>query len=131
MINFNMEHSYPHDSSAQNLTAGKWHTGIRNTIRNHFIAMLGEFCGTLLFLFFSFAPAQIAVTAIKGASGEGIQLPSPPDLLYIASAFGASLAVNVWIFYRISGGMLNPAVQLTPFVNYYVLTSFRSLWGFA
>jgi aquaporin rerated protein, other eukaryote len=123
-----MDHSYHHNSPTQDLTAGKWHTGIRNTIRNHFIAMLGEFCGTVLFLFFSFAPAQIAVTAIKGAPGN---LPNPADLLYIASAFGASLAVNVWAFYRINGGMLNPAVYLTTFFSHHVLMSFRLLWDFA
>jgi len=32
--------------------------------------------------------------------------------LYIALAFGFSLAANVWIFYRISGGLFNPAVTL-------------------
>ena len=32
--------------------------------------------------------------------------------LYIALAFGFSLAANVWIFYRISGGLFNPAVGL-------------------
>ena len=32
--------------------------------------------------------------------------------LYIALAFGFSLAANVWIFYRVSGGLFNPAVRL-------------------
>ena len=32
--------------------------------------------------------------------------------LYIALSFGFSLAVNAWIFFRISGGLFNPAVSL-------------------
>ena len=34
----------------------------------------------------------------------------PSILLYVALSFGFSLAVNVWIFFRVSGGMFNPAV---------------------
>jgi aquaporin rerated protein, other eukaryote len=90
-------------------TLGNWTTGSRNTIRNHFIAMAGEFLGTFLFLFFAFAPTQIAVTTLKGEDGI---LPNTSALLFIASAFGVSLTVNVWAFYRINGGMLNPAVRV-------------------
>ena len=39
-------------------------------------------------------------------------MPSIPLLLYISFAFGFSLAVNVFIFYRVSGGLFNPAVTL-------------------
>lgn len=31
---------------------------------------------------------------------------------YIAASFGFALAVNVWIFCRVSGGLFNPAVSL-------------------
>lgn len=40
--------------------------------------------------------------------------PSGPSLLqisYIASVFGLSLAANVFIWYRVSGGMFNPSVS--------------------
>jgi aquaporin related protein len=33
------------------------------------------------------------------------------SLLYISLAFGFSLAVTVWVFFRISGGLFNPAVS--------------------
>lgn len=36
----------------------------------------------------------------------------PNDSLYIALSFGFSLAVNAWIFFRVSGGLFNPAVSL-------------------
>ena len=78
--------------------------------------MLGEFVGTYLFLFFAFAGTQVANTP-PGEAG------SPPDisaLLYISLAFGFSLLVNVWIFFRISGGLFNPAVgQALPLLAPY------------
>lgn len=36
--------------------------------------------------------------------------------MYISVAFGFSLAVNAWVFYRISGGLFNPAVSLALFL---------------
>ncbi|PSN70206.1 aquaporin-like protein [Corynespora cassiicola Philippines] len=71
--------------------------------------MLGEFVGTYLFLFFAFAGAQVANTP----PNDQVDTPaSTSTLLYIALAFGFSLAVNVWIFFRISGGLFNPAVTI-------------------
>jgi aquaporin related protein len=37
---------------------------------------------------------------------------NPQQLQYIALSFGFSLAVNAWVFFRISGGLFNPAVTL-------------------
>lgn len=79
-----------------------------NKVRNHFIAMVGEFLGTFMFLFFAFTATQVANTAAAGAAadedGTLPQIPNVSVLLYISLAFGFSLAVNVWIFFRISGG---------------------------
>ena len=36
--------------------------------------------------------------------------PNLNQLLFISLAFGFSLAVTAWVFYRISGGLFNPAV---------------------
>lgn len=74
--------------------------------RNLLVACLGEFVGTFLFLFFAFAATQVANNLL----GD-----NPMDigtLTYISLAFGFSLAVNVWIFFRISGGLFNPAVTV-------------------
>jgi len=87
---------------------GNWESGSRNTIRNHFIAMTGEFLGTFLFLFSAFGPTQIAVTTLKNEANPSV--PNTSALFFIAAAFGVSVTVNVWAFYRINGGMLNPAV---------------------
>ncbi|KAL8986956.1 MAG: hypothetical protein Q9177_003793 [Variospora cf. flavescens] len=76
-------------------------------IRNHFIAMAGEFTGTFLFLFFAFSGAQVANTKVPDAAISSA--PDPASLLYISLSFGFSLAVNAWVFFRISGGLFNPA----------------------
>ncbi|KAF2838990.1 aquaporin, partial [Patellaria atrata CBS 101060] len=83
-----------------------------NPIRNHFIAMIGEFVGTFLFLFFAFSATQVANAAAASSSRWGYEGPNTSVLLYIALAFGFSLAVNAWVFFRISGGLFNPAVTL-------------------
>lgn len=71
--------------------------------KGHFVAMSGEFVGTFLFLFFALGGTQVAnnTTAADGTS----------PVLYISLVFGFSLLVNVWVFYRISGGLFNPAVS--------------------
>lgn len=77
--------------------------------------MCGEFVGTILFLFFAFSGAQVALFAeVKQEQMEkGEVAPSDPSqIMYIALCFGFSLAVNAWVFSRISGGLFNPAVSL-------------------
>ncbi|KAL2868921.1 aquaporin [Aspergillus lucknowensis] len=81
---------------------------LADTTRNNFIALAGEFTGTFLFLFFSFAGTQVANTP-KPVDGAP---PNTPALLYSSLAFGFSLMVNVWAFYRVTGGLFNPAVTL-------------------
>ena len=90
---------------------------VSNKIRNHFVAMVGEFCGTFMFLFFAFAGTQIANTAAaattnSNASSPGLpQAPNTSIILYIALSFGFSLMINVWIFFRISGGMFKASLK--------------------
>ncbi|KAI6711687.1 aquaporin-2 [Diplocarpon mali] len=83
-----------------------------DSVRNHIVAMIGEFLGTLSFLFFGLAAVQVAnskpdtLLRIDASSGA----PSLLQIVYISGSFGISLTVNVWVFYRVSGGMFNPAV---------------------
>ncbi|KAF9871397.1 hypothetical protein CkaCkLH20_11044 [Colletotrichum karsti] len=78
--------------------------------RNLLVIVLGEFCGTFMFLLLSFIGAQTAIVTNAAADPDA---PMGPDsLLYIACSFGTAIAINVWIFYRVSGGMFNPAVTL-------------------
>lgn len=82
---------------------------LKDTLRDHFVAFIGEFVGTFLFLFFAFAATQTG-------SQVTTTVADPAKLLYISSAFGFSLAINVWIFFRVSGGLFNPAVTLALFI---------------
>ncbi|KAL7275365.1 Aquaporin-1 [Rhizina undulata] len=69
------------------------------------IPLAGEFVGTFLFLFFAFAATQ-------AGKASSISASDPALLLYICVSFGFALTVNVWIFYRVSGGIFNPAITL-------------------
>lgn len=82
--------------------------------RNGLVAVLGEFLGTFMFLLFGFISAQTTVLntrALDLDTSPEVATLAPLRLLYIAIAFGTALAVNVWIFYRVTGGMFNPAVS--------------------
>ncbi|KAF3045528.1 hypothetical protein E8E12_009237 [Didymella heteroderae] len=70
-----------------------------NRTRHLLIAFLGEFIGTFLFLFFAFAATQTA-NNLLGNRPMDIQ-----SLMYISLAFGFSLAVNVWVFFRVTVAM--------------------------
>ncbi|KAI4203993.1 MAG: hypothetical protein LQ348_001325 [Seirophora lacunosa] len=82
--------------------------------------MAGEFAGTFLFLFFAFSGAQVANTKVPDAAISSA--PDPASLLYISLSFGFSLAVNAWVFFRISGGLFNPAVGALPWIRGAFLT---------
>lgn len=79
--------------------------------RHHLIAMIGEFVGTMMFLFFGFVAAQTANN--KPDTLLRLNFLSDASLLqltYISLGFGVGLAVNIWLFYRVSGGQFNTAV---------------------
>lgn len=98
-----------------------WTQWMNSDFKNHFVTSFGEFVGTTLFLLFAFAGTEVANiqsragqnnssdsnTTTGGTTGFDVSV-----LLYISLSFGFSLMVNVWIFFRISGGLFNPAVTL-------------------
>jgi len=78
------------------------------TFKHLGLAMLGEYCGTVMFLFFAYGGVMVGKTALGGdpsTTGEYLVF-----LLFGATSFGASLTINAWIFYRVTGGLFNPAV---------------------
>jgi hypothetical protein len=107
------EHGLPlHEPSAAPPSAGPRR---HHTLRTEATAFLGEFIGTFMFLSLAFSGTQIALNA-TGSSQLTQSADKAPDvgkLLYIAFAFGVSLAINVAIFADVSGGKFNPAVSLT------------------
>lgn len=68
-----------------------------------------------MFLFFAFAGTQVAnaksATPSQATTTNATTGFDPAVMLYISLAFGFSLMVNVWVFFRISGGLFNPAVN--------------------
>ena len=74
-------------------------------VQSHFVAMTGEFVGTVLFLFFAFAATQTANNLATSPE------PDVSQIMYISLAFGFSLGNTAWVFYRVSGGLFNPAVS--------------------
>lgn len=77
------------------------------TFTAHLVASAGEFVGTFMFLYFSFA-GQIMLTTQADPAPNG--LASSQQNIFTALLYGFSLLINVWAFYRISGGLFNPAV---------------------
>ena len=78
--------------------------------KNHFIAMMAEFAGTFMFLLFALGGTNVVNAAPKEAQPADLAA-NPAKILYISLCFGMSLAVNAWVFFRISGGLFNPAVS--------------------
>ncbi|KAF2132403.1 aquaporin [Dothidotthia symphoricarpi CBS 119687] len=99
--------SDPHGSSKpvmeKRLAGLGW---VPNKIRHLVIACIGEFVGTFLFLFFAYTGTQVANNLL------GDNPMNVGTLIYISLSFGFSLMVNVWVFFRISGGLFNPAVTI-------------------
>lgn len=73
-----------------------------------------------MFLFFAFGGTTVANNSTQASSTNGTNgIPQAPNvdlLLYISLIFGFSLMINVWIFFRVSGGLFNPAVTLGLFL---------------
>lgn len=80
-------------------------------LKNHFIAMMAEFAGTFMFLFFALGGANVVNTAPDSQQPDSLAA-NPAKITFIALCFGFSLAVNAWVFFRISGGLFNPAVTI-------------------
>ena len=79
------------------------------SIKNHFVAMMAEFTGTFLFLLFALGGTNVVNAAPVDAQPADLAA-NPAKILFISLCFGMSLAVNAWVFFRISGGLFNPAV---------------------
>jgi len=88
--------------------------GLPSPARGHVVAVLGEFIGTLSFIFFAFAGVQVGAASSNKDQGVGVSTAasakSPQLLLYASLAAGFSLVVHAWTFFRISGGLFNPVV---------------------
>ncbi|KAK8023318.1 hypothetical protein PG991_006557 [Apiospora marii] len=75
--------------------------------KQHFVATLGEFVGTFQFLFFG-NTTHLMIINLAAISPH----PKLLQVVFIGYGYGFSLLVNVWAFYRISGGAFNPSITL-------------------
>jgi len=84
-------------------------------VQAHLVAASGEFVGTFFFLFFAYAGHLMAVRQQVSTSlaNGGI---SSETVVFISLIYAFSFLVNAWAFYRISGGLFNPAVRVTSLV---------------
>jgi len=83
-------------------------------IKQDLIAAGGEFVGTTMFLFLALGGAKTAQNSATSSQLETAATVSlsQQTILFISLSFGFSLLVTAWIFYRITGGLFNPAVTL-------------------
>jgi aquaporin related protein len=117
-------HILPDDSETQVSRRVPFLGFLPLAVKNHFVAMSGEFAGTFLFLLFAFGGTNAVNTAPKQGQPENLAA-DPAKLLFISLCFGMSLAVNAWVFFRISGGLFNPAVGTSSFFSRQPIQSVR------
>jgi aquaporin rerated protein, other eukaryote len=98
--------------------------GARGTV----VAIIGEFLGTLCFIFFAFAGGEVAAASSNKKQGDGVSTgtdsKNPALLLYVSLSAGFSLLIFVWIFFRVSGGLFNPVVCIPPGLQCLLQSSF-------
>ncbi|KAF4844966.1 Aquaporin-1 [Colletotrichum siamense] len=86
------------------------HHGELSNLEAHLVAASGEFVGTFLWLWTSYAGHLMARHQAPGEAPEGGMLNT--TLTSTALAYAFPLLANIWAFYRISGGLFNPAITL-------------------
>ena len=80
-----------------------------STLEGHIVAASSEFVGTFMFLLFAFS-GQLMITTQASERSLMNGGTSSQQNIFIALVYGFSLLVNSWAFFRISGGLFNPAV---------------------
>lgn len=97
------------DSRAYNSSTPRVRGGHISPLAAHLIAASGEFVGTFFFLWMGYSGQTVVFNqAPAPAIAGGL---SSETVVYTSLVYGLSLLVNAWAFYRISGGLFNPAVS--------------------
>ncbi|KAK7928637.1 aquaporin [Apiospora marii] len=85
-------------------------------IQHNIVASLSEFVGTFFYMLMVFGCTALVNTPSKAGQDDNDLAANPAKLQFIALAWGMSIAVNAWVFFRISGGFFNPAVTFAMFL---------------
>lgn len=107
-----LKNSLTHLSHFSHHTTHVKRKGKISAMQSHLVAASGEFVGTFFFLWMSYS-ASLMVLNQKSATALDGGGSSAETVVYIALIYGFSLLVNAWAFFRISGGLFNPAVSWT------------------
>ncbi|KAL2204670.1 aquaporin-like protein [Sarocladium strictum] len=99
-------------------------------MKGHGTAVIGETLGTAIFLFIAEGAAKTANLARTAAQTQTDAPLDATSIQLIGTAFGLSLLVCAWMFYRVTGGLFNPAITVALWLT-GVLTTFRAVLLFA
>ena len=75
-----------------------------SSIKNALISILSEFVGTFMYMITGLGGTSAAVNLTANDSSHALRY------LFVSLAWGMATIANAWLFYRISGGLFNPAV---------------------
>ncbi|TLS27949.1 hypothetical protein PpBr36_02004 [Pyricularia pennisetigena] len=117
-------------ASAADTDGGERRRFYGSNFRVHFIAALGEFIGTFMFLFFGYAGHFMVARSSTGSETDTTSGDSAQTTIFVALAYGFSLLITVWTMYRISGGLFNPALMWFPEGVYYTGGSLNPVRSF-
>jgi aquaporin related protein len=84
-----------------------------SVLGSHLVAASAEFLGTFFFLWLAYGGQLMALTQAPAPTRQSGGASSE-TVVFISLIYGFSLLVNAWAFYRISGGLFNPAASLLP-----------------
>lgn len=92
--------------------ADNFRENVPKTIRADLVNMLSETVGTFSFMLTALGCTAVVDSAESTRQASGELAADPAKMLFIALGWGMSIAVNAWVFFRISGSLFNPAVTL-------------------
>jgi glycerol uptake facilitator-like aquaporin len=115
-------HDSKHEQPFQYEEARVQQTERARNIKNHFVAASGEFVGTIMFLYCAFS-THLMVVAQQSDMARSDATSSAQTVVFISLGYGFSLLVSAWGWYRISGGLFNPAVCISPFPHIHFMAS--------
>ncbi|KAM0755899.1 aquaporin-like protein [Meredithblackwellia eburnea MCA 4105] len=85
----------------------------KETLKRDAVAFVGEFVGTTMFLFLGLGGVKTALATQSLVDIPVTGFITNETIFMVATSMGLSLLITCWVFYRISGGLFNPAITLS------------------